>query len=102
MINKIISFSCPSSVPNTIRYVRTQDITSERFLPPIFTRKQSFSTELTVESKLSLPLIPNLATADRLLNRAKVHVDASIIRRPPRLLKLSPIKETIAPLKMCA
>jgi len=49
-----------------------------------------------------LPLIPSLATADRLLNQTKVNVVASIIRRPPRQLKLSSIKETIEPLKMYA
>jgi hypothetical protein len=41
---------------------------------------------------------PTLVTTDRLLNRAKMRSDSSVIRRPPRRLIVSAAQETIMPL----
>jgi hypothetical protein len=94
------------SAPNMVRQVRYYNVTqSERFLPPISTRKPSIS-QLQIETKTSLPMIgtnkKNLATTNRLLRRIKLQNDASVIQRPPRELSIEPIHETIKPLAVFA
>ena len=83
------------SAPTVVRYVRGSDILpSERSGSRTLVNKSSVS-QIQFETKAPIPVIgsnqingsvPTLTLNDRLLNRPTMHVDASIIRRPPRRL----------------
>lgn len=95
-------------VPNIVRYVRNKEVKS---LEQQMSMKQSSISQLQVETEERLPMIGtnqnngitlSLATTDRLLNRAKIRNDISVIRQPPRKLFMDTIQETIGPLAVYA
>lgn len=98
-----------SSVPKIIRYVRRGDLMpSEQRLRKLDTVKVTFSSELVNNEPITpikpintiTGVTPTLTIKDRLLNRAKLRTDSSVIRRPPRKLKFNPSRETIVPLSV--
>ena len=91
----------------TVRYLRRNELLpSERIAQISSIEKISLSprTEnrkpviLYVDSYKTIGIAPTLATTDRLLNRAKMRADSSVIRRPPRRLIVNAAQETIMPL----
>ncbi|CAF2403373.1 unnamed protein product [Rotaria sp. Silwood2] len=96
-------------VPSIIRYLRSSELLpSEKFVSQTPMKKSSES-QLKFETKTTLPTIrtntttgtaPTLVTTDRLLNRAKMRIDASVIRRPPRRLIINVTRETLVPLSI--
>jgi hypothetical protein len=91
----------------TVRYLRRNDLMpSERFSQVSSSEKISLSSQSEnkkldvsfVDTKKTIGVAPTLATTTRLLNRAKMRTDPSVIRRPPRKLIINAAQETIMPL----
>lgn len=99
------------SVPNIVRYVRRRDLLpSERLISRSMVEEFSES-QSKLETIEEIPVIQNnltivngrsLTMAERLLNRATLRIDASVIRRPPRRLVINATRETIVPFPICA
>jgi hypothetical protein len=85
------------SVPNAVRYLRGNELLPSQRSAKRTPRKKSAISQLQVETKEPIP-VPALATNNQLLNRAKVRIDASVIRRPPRRLIRNITHETIVSL----
>lgn len=88
---------------------RTEPMPSEQFLlPPVNMAKVSAVPKSQKEKSINsvkdtnklTGITPNLATPNRLLNRAKIQSDASIIRKPPRKLIVNVTHETVMPLSV--
>jgi hypothetical protein len=69
--------------------------------------KKSSISQLQIETNTPLPMIgtnksngiaSNLITTDRLLNRAKMRNDASVLQRSPRISVMDTIHENISQL----
>ncbi|CAF0854966.1 unnamed protein product [Rotaria sordida] len=96
-------------VPSIIRYLRSNELLpSEQFISQSTTEK-FVESQLEFETPTTLSTIhintttgnaSNLVTNDRLLNRAKMRIDASVIRRPPRRLLINVTHETLVPLSI--
>ncbi|CAF0983862.1 unnamed protein product [Rotaria sp. Silwood1] len=96
-------------VPSVIRYLRSSELLPSEQLVLQTSMEKSSEFQIPFETKTTLPAIrtnrtngnaPTLATADRLLNRAKMRIDASVIRRPPRRLMINVTRETLVPLSI--
>ncbi len=91
------------SIP--VRYLRRHELMpSERSVRPsapvkVLLSESEFNkpTISTVNVNKITGVAPTLATTDRLLNRAKMRNDPSVIRRPPRKLTMDISHETIMP-----
>ncbi|CAF4542352.1 unnamed protein product [Rotaria sp. Silwood1] len=96
-------------VPSVIHYLRSSELLPSEQLVLQNSMEKSSEFQIPFETKTTLPAIrtnrtngdaPTLATADRLLNRAKMRIDASVIRRPPRRLMINVTHETLVPLSI--
>jgi hypothetical protein len=82
-------------VPTVVRYLRNNEL-----LPPgrPVPRTPVINPGLQFETKSPIPVI-GIATTDRLLNRATIRNDPSVIRRPPRRLIMNTSHYSIFALK---
>lgn len=96
-------------VPRIIRYLRRDELLpSERLVPPSAPVKIPLISQIEYKKPMIsvaninkiTGVAPTLATTNRLLNRAKLRTDPSVIRRPPRKLKLNTSHETTMPLSV--
>ncbi len=90
-----------------VRYVRRHELMpSQRPVTAsipmqISSVSENITSIIPVQSNSKITSVaPTLATTDRLLNRAKIRNDPSVIRRPPRRLIMNLTHETMMPLSV--
>lgn len=97
-------------MPSTTRYVRRDELmpseqsvrTSTPVKIPVLSELENKKPIISMMNINNITAVaPTLVTTNRLLNRAKIRIDSSAIRRPPRKLRINVNYETIMPLSVC-
>ncbi len=92
-------------MPRIIRYLRRDELMPSEQSASILNSEKDLLLFQSENKKSIVSFVDNsktidVATTNRLLNRAKMRTDPSVIRRPPRKLIMNATHETIMPLSV--